>query len=72
MGGWGSYRAPEAVVVFRWTDENNRLVCHKTILETTACDWSEVDDLCRKLSLLLDCHDRDRFAHLLRYGGQPA
>ncbi len=59
------------MVVFSWTHEQGRLVCHKTVLGGI-CDWSEVDALCRKLSPLLDCHDRDRFAYLLRYGGSIA
>jgi hypothetical protein len=60
------------VVLFRWTDENDGLVCHKTILGTAACDWSEVDALCGKLRSLLDCHDWDWFAQLLRYGKTAA
>jgi hypothetical protein len=56
------------VVLFRWTDDNNGLVYAKTIVGTAACDWSEVDALCGKLSSLLDCHEGDWRAHLLRYG----
>ena len=66
------YRPREAMVVFRWTAEDDGLVCHRTVLGAVTCDWSEVDALCGKLSSLLDCHDRDRFAYLLRYGGQVA
>ncbi len=58
------------MVVFRWTHEQGQVVCHRTALGTAACDWSEIDALCRLLSSLLDCHDRDRFAHLLRYGSR--
>jgi len=56
------------VVLFRWTDETDGLVCHKTILGTATCDWSEVDALCGKLSSLPDRNDWDWIAHLLRYG----
>jgi hypothetical protein len=62
----GLYPAP-SVVVFRWTCEQGQLICHKTVLRSL-CDWSEVDALCTRLSPLLDRHDRDRFAYLLRYG----
>ena len=56
------------MVLFRWTDETDGLVCHKTILGTATCDWSEVDALCGMLSSLLDRNDWDWFSHLLRYG----
>jgi hypothetical protein len=56
------------VVIFNWTRDEGELVCHRRVL-APRCDWSEIDALCRKLSPLLDRHDRDRFARLLGYGG---
>lgn len=58
----------ESMLVIRWTEEQGQLVCHRTSI-APSCDWGEIDALCARLSAILDCHDRDRFAHLLRYGG---
>jgi hypothetical protein len=56
------------MVIFNWTRDQGELVCHRRVI-AHSCDWGEIDALCRKLSALLDRHDRDRFAHLLGYGG---
>jgi len=56
------------MVIFNWTREQGELVCHRRVI-APHCDWGEIDALCRKLSLLLDRHDRDRFTHLLGYSG---
>jgi hypothetical protein len=55
------------MVIFKWTREPDRLVCHRRVIAT--CDWGEIDALCRQLSTLLDRHDRDRFSHLLGFAG---
>ncbi len=31
------------------------------------CDWGDIDALCRRLSVLLDRNDGDRFAAFARY-----
>jgi hypothetical protein len=40
----------------------------KALIVRTFCDWSDISDLCSKLSALLDRFDEDRFSCLLRYG----
>jgi hypothetical protein len=53
------------MVALRWSEAEGEFIRHAT---DRGADWSEIDVLCRKLSSLLDCHDRDRFSTLLKYG----
>lgn len=57
------------MVEMTWHPEREWWVCENHVSAISAlCDWSEISALCAKLSGLLDRHDRDRFAYLLRYG----
>jgi hypothetical protein len=56
------------MVILNWTRYGGQLVCHRRVI-APMCDSGEIDELCEKLSLLLDRHDRDRFLHLLGYIG---
>ena len=67
MIGGAALSSRPSMVNFNWTRDQGQLVCDRRVLNPT-CDWGEVDALCRKLSPLLDRHDRDRFAHLLGFG----
>lgn len=53
----------------RWHAEDERWTCPEHQSDPLKhLVWLEIDALCRKLSALLDLHDNDRFAVLLRYG----
>jgi hypothetical protein len=53
----------------RWHAQDERWACHEhSSEELKHPGWVEIDALCRKLSALLDLHDKDRFSMLLRYG----
>ncbi len=56
-------------VELAWSEEDNWWICERHQLAKEVCDWREISQVCMKLSGLLDCHDRDRFALLLHYGG---
>lgn len=53
----------------RWHEPDERWACPEHQSDPLKHHgWLEIDALCRKLSALLDRHDRDRFAALFRYG----
>ena len=57
------------MVEMTWSWEDEWWICRKHVpAAKELCNWAEIDTLCSKLSALLDRHDRDRFAELLRYG----
>ncbi len=52
-----------------WNREDDIWVCREhAVRDECLAPWREIDAICSKMSALLDLHDRDRFAFLLRYG----